>query len=105
MMEYYEMIRTYISVGQMGVWTYWIPMVLCLIGYTGRTWKQVYALNHSERYVPPLTVGLLVGRLLCSILPIVNIVALVFSLSSGMFKSVFWFIDKVMSYEIVKNKT
>ena len=111
MMEYYNMFIQYATVGQMGFWTYWLPMVLCFIGYTGRTWYQVQELKRSKDNkfdyprVPPLTVGSLVGRVLLSVIPIVNIIALVFGLSYDMVNKAGTWIGNILSFELVKNRT
>jgi hypothetical protein len=111
MMEYYKMFIEFATVGQMGFWTYWLPMILCFIGYTGRTWYQIQELRRvkTKEYeylrASPLTVGTLLGRLLLSVTPIVNIIALVFGLSYDMMNKAGTWIGNVLSFELVKKRT
>lgn len=110
-MQYYNMFMDYVTVGQMGFWTYWLPMILCFIGYTGRTWYQVKELkrpkkdNYDYSRVPPLTVGTIIGRILLSTIPLVNIIALVFGLSYDMVSKAGSWISKVLNFELVKKRT
>lgn len=111
MNEYIELFKTFAFTGQTGFWTYWLPTILCFIGYTGRTWYQIRELKRPKKdsydysRVPRLTVGTIIGRLLLSITPWVNIIALVFGLSYDMVSKVSSWVGKVLSFELVKNRT
>ena len=108
MMEYYELIKNLAFTGNVGIFTYWIPAVLCAIGYSARTWKQVHALKNyysqKEKYgwVPDLTVGTVLWRVFLTVTPVVNVIALVFGLLSDMLHAVFDFVDKVLGFTLVK---
>lgn len=111
MMEYYRMFVEFATVGQMGFWTYWLPMILCFVGYTGRTWYQIKELRRGRtdkyeyRHLDSITVGTILGRVLLSVTPIVNIIALVFGLSYDMMNKVGSWISNILSFELVKKRT
>lgn len=68
---------------------YWIPLVVCAIGYTARTVVQINIDVQSrleydnkgtpEYYRPIVTVGTLFTRLFATITPVVNLLAAIFS--------------------------
>lgn len=105
MTEYLELFKTFTSTGQMGFWTYWLPMILCVIGYSGRTWVQVKNIRNRKSYVPPLTVGTILGRAICSVTPILNVVCLVFGLSYDMLRRCAGWVEAVLRFELVKKST
>jgi hypothetical protein len=94
----------------LGLLLYWLPLVLCVIGYTVRTWKDYnYELERREQsvkdrytYYPNLTLGVVVGRIFSSVVPVFNILALVFSIGGPMLRSIAEFVHTVFSMPLVR---
>lgn len=110
MLEYLELFKQFTFTGQMGFWTYWLPLILCAIGYTGRTWVHANELRNpsdkwSYKYSNPITVGTIIGRILLTVTPCVNVIALVFGLSYDMLGSIFKWVGTVLEFELVKKRT
>lgn len=57
---------------------YWIPVVLCVVGFLF-DFREMYKSDldnyQSNYYVPKLTVGAIVGRMVLSFVPICNFIA------------------------------
>lgn len=108
MLSLYDAIKAWEITSTVGFFTYWLPLALCALGYSVKTWKQIQLLNkyRQEKYNTPwvedLTVGTLLWRMFLTVTPIVNVIALVFGLLSDMLKTVFNWIDWVLSYRVVK---
>lgn len=111
MMEYYNLIKGFAFTGDVGIWTYWIPMALCAIGYTFKTFKQIQLIKafHKDRnavtWVQDLTVGTVLWRIILTVTPIANVLALSFSLASDMLSQVFSWIGRVLEFRLVKKDT
>jgi hypothetical protein len=94
----------------LGVYLYWLPLALCVIGYTARTWleyrkelrrrEDCVKINYS--YFPDLTVGVILGRVFCAVTPGFNILALVFSVGGPMLASVFEFFGSLFRIPLVR---
>jgi len=109
MMEYYNLIKNFAFTGDVGVWTYWIPLVLCAVGYTIRTIKQIqhikaYELGENVRYVQDLTVGTVLWRVVLTVTPIVNVLALSFSLGFDMLGWMWKWIENILDIKLVSKK-
>lgn len=68
---------------------YWIPAAICVFVYLFRDvgiYKRELASCENKYYQPELTVGLIVWQILCSLVPAVNLLALVFDCASSVFK-------------------
>ena len=105
MMEYYTLVKNFAFTGEVGMYTYWLPLVLCAIGYTARTWQQVQQLKaprETSHWVPNLTIGTILWRVILTVTPIVNVIALVFGVLDDMLRTVFSWIGDVLDYELVK---
>ena len=107
MMEYYEIVKNFAFTGTVGMFTYWMPLVLCAIGYTVRTIKQIqhikaYTLGETTKWVQDLTVGTIVWRVLLTVTPIVNVLALSFSLLTDMVSQVLNWLQNVLDFKLVK---
>lgn len=70
---------------------YWIPLGVCLLYYVKRSFKEIKA-DHDRRdraeegkfhYEPNVTVGLLVGYLVLTVFPVVNLI-IAFFITIGM---------------------
>ena len=85
--------NTWLAVG-----LYWIPLFLCLVGYSVRTWKdyqkdidKITVAKHSiSQYSVEgsLTVGSIIGRVIGSVTPGLNLICLIFSIGYGMLCSI-----------------
>ena len=79
--EMNEYLKSFEFNSMLALFVYWIPLAICLSVYFFRTikiYKQDLSQCTRERYDPELTIGLIVWYLLISIIPAVNLFALVF---------------------------
>lgn len=102
----------------LGICIYWLPLLLCLIGYTIRTARNLQqdkkdrsAVEKGENtstgssfYRPTDTLGDLIGRALISFIPIANFWAAVFDISPQLFCKVFEWIAKTFSQPLVPER-
>lgn len=96
---------------------YWLPLVLCAIGYFLRTWHN-YQKDIRDRaecenkddktkctyYSPTDTIGSLIGRAIVTILPIGNLFAAVFDVAPGLFGKFFDWIGEVFNQPLVPQR-
>ncbi len=92
----------------LAIFLYWIPLVFCLYGYTVRTWVN-YQKDKADRevekyYSPTDTIGSLLGRVFITLLPIGNICAALFDLSTEVFGRFFKHLERVFSQPLVPKK-
>jgi hypothetical protein len=84
-------------------------MLFCLYGYTIRTWSNyrqdlgARALNGSV-YYPTDTVGTVIGRILASTVPVVNLFAATFDVAPSVFTSFFRWLGSVFDTPLVPRK-
>jgi uncharacterized membrane protein HdeD (DUF308 family) len=74
---------------QMGLLLYWLPLVLCAIGYVFRTiikYQECCELRAEGKTFYSDTIGVLIGRFILTVVPVLNLFALVFSVMGGYFK-------------------
>jgi uncharacterized membrane protein len=88
---------------------YVVPAVLCLIGYFFRTIKkvkedQLRQLEHGDWYLPEETIGTVLGRIIISLIPGLNIVALLVDLFQETFEKIIPAIKRFVSIPLVKKK-
>lgn len=92
---------------------YWIPLALCAVGYTVRTAKEIkHDVNDRRQsdlsphayYYPSVTVGTIVGRLLLTAAPLINIAAFVTDLGIDMIGHAFDVISKTLDHPIVSSR-
>lgn len=93
---------------------YWLPMLLCFVGYTTKTWVN-YQCDVAEResttpdswklYSPTDTIGSLIGRALLTILPVGNLLAAIFDVSPRMFANFFRWVGKVFDQPLVPRRS
>jgi hypothetical protein len=94
----------------LAVYLYWLPLALCVIGYTARTWleyreelrRREECVKTNYSYFPNLTLGVIVGRIFSAVAPGFNILALVFSVGGPMLSSVFGFFGSVLRVPLVR---
>lgn len=99
-----------------GLLLYWLPLLLCVAGYTHRTFinyqkdikKRAEVENILEEnkeihayYSPTDTVGTIIGRILVCIVPCVNLWAAVFDIGPKFFSDFFCWIGKVFDIPLV----
>jgi hypothetical protein len=98
-----EYITSYEFVSMLALFTYWIPLAICLSVYFFRTIK-LYRLDLSncndKFYTPTLTIGLIVWMFLLAITPAINLFALVFDCAGSVFK---W-LGKSLNIPLVKKQ-
>lgn len=106
MSESVEAVARWWMTGALGLLLYWLPLVWCLLGYTQRTANDV-SRDVVERdlkpkfYYPRITVGTVVGRLLVSVVPVANLVALVCDLGpKALMRTIDWF-GRVLDFPLV----
>jgi len=91
-----------------GILLYWLPLSICIFGFTVRTHRNIQKDLESSKsdkyYFPKETVGTIIGRVLISILPIANLWAAMFDLSPHIFKEFFDWIGRVFDMPIVPKK-
>lgn len=86
-----------------------LPAALCLVGYFFRTIRKVKEdktrrEEYDEWYVPQETVGTILGRIIVSLIPTVNIMALVLDLSQEVFEKVVPFIKRFVNIPLIRKK-
>ena len=89
------------------IYTYWIPLVVCLVVYLFR-FLELYRTDleesKKEYYYPKLTVGYILGHIFLAIAPIINLFALVFDCLGSIFgylRSLFFFLEKIFDIPLV----
>lgn len=85
-----DSIKTFITsfefVSFLALVIYWTPLAICLATYFFR-WIGLYHRDlkqcNEKFYSPQLTVGLMIGHVLLSVIPCINLFALVFDCASS----------------------
>lgn len=86
---------------------YWMPLALCLYGYTVRTYRDYrkdLAAREKDYYFPELTVGLIVGRLVLAVVPVGNLFAAVFNVAPEVFGDFFRWLGKALDIPLVPKR-
>lgn len=96
--------------GIIAIVAYWIPMLLCLVGYTCKTWKEyreeverskkLQASNVS--YTTNLTIGVIVNRICATFLPVLNIVAIAFDIGWPMVSTLVRMVTNILDIPLIK---
>ena len=105
-----EYVLTFQFNSLLGFLLYWVPLVLCFIGYAVRTWIDYYdevarradCVKTNYSYFPNLTLGVLIRRLFSTVVPGFNILALIFSVGGPMLSSIFEFFGSVLRIPLVR---
>ena len=88
---------------------YIVPLILCLIGYAYKTYLEYKRDLAREEdisfYVTKLTVGCIVIRVVVSVLPIINITALVFDLYQPKIENMWNGLVRLMDKPLVKGNS
>lgn len=92
-----------------GVLWYWVPLAICLLGYALRTWRN-YRIDVDNRqscpsrfrvYTPTDTVGNLLGRVIKSVVPILNILAVITDVGPELGRRYFKWLHRVLTQPVV----
>ena len=108
--------------GWMGLFLYWLPLSLCVVGYTIRTFENFHKdiearerylnylnakkneepfVNANSYYTPTDTIGTLIGRALVSLMPVANLWAGIFDVSPRMFSRLISLVEKTFNIPLV----
>lgn len=94
--------------GLLGIILFWLPLSLCCYGYTVKTWLEyqsdVKNRDGIDTYYPDLTIGVIIGRALVSIIPIANLWAAVFDVAPKVFNQFFKLIGRVFNQPLVPKR-
>lgn len=85
---------------------YWLPLIICAIGYTQKTFKQIKedADRRSKSpkvYFPTVTVGTILGRTFLTLCPIVNLWNATWSHAFRIVAEVIGWLEKVFNQPLV----
>jgi hypothetical protein len=93
---------------------YWSPALLCISGYTLRTWRgyrddlkrraKAARSDNGASYYPTLTIGDLVARAFLSLTPIANLWAASFDIAPLFFSRAFSGIGRVLCAPLVPRR-
>ena len=98
-----DYIMSYEFVSFLALFTYWIPALICLSVYLFQCiyeYRQDLEKSSKDHYHPTLTVGIIFWRIILSITPAVNLIAMVFDTASSVFK---W-LGSVLNIPLVRKK-
>jgi hypothetical protein len=93
-----------------GIISYWVPVAICLVGYTVRTFvncgkeyreRMSYAAGDLYRYEPTETVGLILGRMITCFIPIANLGVAVFDFGATYLEMFVKFLDRAFNQPLV----
>lgn len=102
--------------GLIALVVFWLPLLLCLYGYAvrsarefandraGRANAELPASQSNGYYEPSITVGTLVGRLLASVVPIINLVVAIFDVAPEVFGDFFKWFGKAFDIPLVPKR-
>jgi hypothetical protein len=93
-----------------GFFIYWIPIVLCVVGYTIRTFRNVQKdrearAREMSNYYPTDTIGDVIGRAFVSFIPVANFWAAYFDVCPDLFSKFFKWLEKVFDQPLVPKRT
>jgi hypothetical protein len=117
-------VLTFDFTSYMGLYLYWAPMSLCAYGYLVRTWvnyqadvkqRSLASVLHvggtegtrtiTPSYHPTDTVGTLIGRVIVTVTPVVNLWSAAFDIAPKVFGTLFDTIEKIFNQPLVpRNK-
>jgi hypothetical protein len=87
---------------------FWLPLGVCAIGYTVRTWrnfrKDRKARESEKHYYPTDTVGTLIGRGIVSVVPVANLCAAAFDLAPEMLSGFIRRMAKIFDQPLVPKR-
>jgi len=96
-----------------GFFIYWVPVSLCVFGYTLRTFnnyrhdliqRRKSELKKVDYYSPTDTIGDIIGRAIVSVIPIANTWAATFDVAPKLFSKLFEFVGRIFDQPLVPEK-
>ena len=92
----------------LAVLLYWLPLAICVVGYTLRTardYRKDSADRDSEKYYfPTLTLGTIIGRAIVSLIPVANLWAASFDVGYDMLRGFFSWIGRLFDQPLVPKR-
>lgn len=92
----------------LAVLLYWVPLIICAVGYTLRTIsdyrKDHVRRNSDQHYYPTLTLGTIIGRVLVTFIPVANIGTAAFDVGFDMMRWFFSWIGRVFNQPLVPKR-
>lgn len=98
-----EWIKNYQFNGTLALFTYWVPLAVCLIVYAFRfveSYRDDVKNSTESYYRPTLTIGAILGHILLAVVPAVNLFAMVFDCTASVFR---WF-GRVLDVPLVRKQ-
>lgn len=99
--------------GWIALLLYWLPLVLCAIGYSVRSVRR-YNKDRTARakadadpkayYWPELKLGDLIGYAFVTVCPIGNLLAVIFDVGAPMIREFFWWLGSVFDIPLVPKR-
>lgn len=107
----------------MGIYLYWLPLLVCALGFTIRTWvnfqqdhqsRSVYETHRAEKrhtnvyvetYRPTDTIGTLIARAIVTFVPIANLWVALFDLTPMMLSRYLGAIGKLFDIPLVPRRS
>ncbi len=89
--------------GTLALFTYWVPLAVCLIVYAFRfvrCYREDVQASKDKYYHPKVTIGAILGHILLAVVPAVNLFAMVFDCAASVFR---WFGD-VLDVPLVRKR-
>jgi hypothetical protein len=85
---------------------YWLPLIICIVCYFVRTVQNFRRDRAARRrpgaiYIPTDDVGSVLGRVFVSIIPVLNLIAVVFDLSPKIFSRFFSGLYELLTQPLV----
>ena len=84
-----DFITNYEFISMIAIFTYWGPMLICASVYLFRIigmYRDDLEKCEDDSYRPDLTVGLILWCIGCTVIPVINLFAVVFDCASSVFK-------------------
>jgi hypothetical protein len=84
-----DYVKSYEFISLLALFTYWIPLAVCSTVYFFRIiklYKRDLKMCDTSSYYPKLTIGVIVGYIFASLMPVINILAMVFDCLGSIFK-------------------
>lgn len=105
----FDTIMTWIAnfdfTGRMGLLLYWLPVLVCAMGYLVRTvkrYRECVAARAAGKHFYSDTVGTLIGRVTATFCPVLNLLAATCDLGPKLLSGFFQRIGKMFDQPLVR---